>query len=64
MNIPFADYPMQKTAWIACYNDVHAAVKAAYPHLSGNMALRYNDGSPCPGQLIAYKHILRHYQPK
>jgi hypothetical protein len=33
MNIPFTNCPLQKTAWIAWYNDVQAAIKAAYPQL-------------------------------
>jgi hypothetical protein len=33
MNILFTHCPMQKTAWIAWYNDVQAAIKAAYPQL-------------------------------
>jgi hypothetical protein len=31
MNIPFSQCPLQKTAWIAWYSDVHNAIKAAYP---------------------------------
>jgi hypothetical protein len=33
MNMPFTNCPMQKSAWIAWYNDVHVAIKAAYPQL-------------------------------
>jgi hypothetical protein len=33
MNMPFTTCPAQKTAWIAWYSDVHAAIKAAYPSL-------------------------------
>ncbi|MEJ2393373.1 MAG: hypothetical protein P8Z77_01100 [Candidatus Thiodiazotropha sp.] len=33
INMPFTICPAQKTAWIAWYNDVHTAIKAAYPQL-------------------------------
>jgi hypothetical protein len=33
INIPFTQCPLQKTAWIAWYTDVHHAVQAAYPTL-------------------------------
>jgi hypothetical protein len=33
MNMPFTTCPLQKNAWIAWYNDVHTAVKSAYPRL-------------------------------
>lgn len=33
MNMPFTICPAQKAAWIAWYNDVQAAIKAAYPKL-------------------------------
>jgi hypothetical protein len=34
MNIPFSQCPLQKSAWIAWYGDVHNAIKAAYPSLA------------------------------
>ncbi len=33
INIPFVSCPAQKTAWIAWYAQVHAALKTAYPSL-------------------------------
>ena len=33
MNIPFSQCPLQKSAWIAWYGDVHNAIKSAYPSL-------------------------------
>lgn len=34
MNIPFSKCPLQKSAWIAWYTDVHNAIKATYPSLT------------------------------
>ena len=33
INVPFSQCPLQKSAWIAWYTDVHNAIKAAYPSL-------------------------------
>jgi hypothetical protein len=60
MNMPFTNCPMQKTAWIAWYSDVHAAIKAAYPQLivfpTFQLEHMYgisDDASACSGGTLA-----------